>query len=674
MKAMRGTLAALVVSIFVLAGCAPKYDDQIVLEVGPNKLTLRDFENFYMRNSTSLEAARQSTPEEREKFLDLLTNYKLKLQDAYDRNLLNDPDIVSELRDYRVTLASTFIIEREITEPGIKRLYDHRQKQILAQHILFSMKPDATLEETLKVFNKAMDVLNRARRGENFDSLALKFSDDPSVKVNHGVVYYFTGGVMVGTNSFEDAAYGVKKGDLCQRPVRSTFGYQIFRVLDSEPTRLLRVRHIMARFQTNNPDSADVASALGRIKAVQDSLKKGRDFGSLAMKLSEDGGSTAQGGDLGWFERRRWVQPFDEAAFKLKTGEVSGIVRTPFGFHLLRLDSVKSLAPYSVMYPDLKKTYQQTRYGEDYTRYVDTLKKQFKYSFNESAFTEFLSHVDSAKTTDDSSWDAALTPAIRSMALMTVNGRAIPVDSIVSLLRKKQEFRSASLRRSDLKPHLDRIADSYLLEEKAVGLEARYPDFAALMKEYTDGIVLYKAEQTEVWNKTSVTDSSLRRYFSENRDKFAFPERVKIGEIEVESDTTALMLYDSLKHGADFASLATRWNEDPDLRSKGGLRGFQTVDTNEVIKQAAALEPGEVSDPIELDNGGYAIVKLYAKEPARRKTFEEAGAEVSNDYQEHISKALEKQWVDRIKQKYFVRQDTALLRNAFTSPQASRPR
>ena len=489
MKAMRGMLAALVVSIFVLAGCAPKYDDQIVLEVGPNKVTMRDFENFYMRNSTSLDAARQSTPQEREKFLELLTNYKLKLQDAYDRNLLNDPDIVSELRDYRVTLASTFIIEREITEPGIKRLYDHRQKQISAQHILFSMKPDASPEETLKVYTKAMDVLNRARRGENFDSLVLKFSEEPSAKTNHGVIYYFTGGVMVGTSSFEDAAYGVKKGDVFQRPVRSTFGYQIFRVLDSEPTRLLRVRHIMARFQTNNPDSADVASALGRIKAVQDSLKKGRDFASLAMKLSEDGGSTAQGGDLGWFERRRWVLPFDDAAFKLKVGEVSGIVRTPFGFHLLRLDSVKSLAPYSVMYSELKKTYQQTRYGEDYTRYIDTLKKRFKYSFNENAFTEFLSHVDSTKTTDDSSWDATLNPEVRSMTLITVNGRSIPVDSVISLLRKKQEFRSASLRRSDLKPHLDRIADSYLLEENAVGLEARYPDFASLMKEYTDGIV-----------------------------------------------------------------------------------------------------------------------------------------------------------------------------------------
>jgi peptidyl-prolyl cis-trans isomerase SurA len=672
MKALRGTLAALVVSIFMLSGCAPKYDDQIVLEVGPGKVTMRDFENFYMRNSTTLDAARQSTPEERVKFLDLLTNYKLKLQDAYDRNLLTDPEIVGELRDYRGTLASTFIIEKEITDPGIKRLYDHRQKQIRYQHILLSMKPESSPGDTLKLYTKAMDIIRRAKGHENFDSLALKFSEHPSVKADHGDNYYITGGME--EPAIEDAVFSMQKGEISPRPVRSAFGYQIIRILDMEPTKSVRVRHIMARFQSNNPDSADQASALGRIKAVQDSLKKGREFGSLATKLSEDPGSAGQGGDLGWFERRRWVQPFDEAAFKLKAGGTSGIVKTPFGFHLLHLDSVKSLAPYSVMFSDLKKTYQQTRYGEDYTRYIDTMKKRFNYSFNESAFTEFLSHVDSSKTTDDSSWDGTLTPAIRSMALMTVNGRSIPVDSVISLLRRKQEFRSASLRRSDLKPHIDRIADSYLMEEKAVGLEERYPDFAALMKEYTDGIVLYKAEQTEVWNKAVVTDSSLRSYFSENRDKFMFPERVKMGGIEVESDTVALLVYDSLKHGADFASLASRWNTDPDLRSNGGMMGSQIVDTNEVTKQAAALEPGQISEPIELDNGGFAIVKLYSKEPARRKTFEEAGAEVSNDYQDHISKALEKQWVDRIKQKYIVRQDTTLLKNAFTTPQASRSR
>jgi peptidyl-prolyl cis-trans isomerase SurA len=673
MKVKSGKLAAILLCVGALQGCAPKYDDQVVLEVGQNKVTMRDYENFYLRNSANIDAARQSSQEERERFLDLLTNYKLKLQDAYDRNMLADPEIVNELHDYRATLAATFVVEKEITAPGIKRLYERRQKQIHVQHILLPMKPDASPEDTLRLYTKAVDIIRRARAGESFDSLATKFSEAPPATMpGHGDLYFITGGKMV--SSFEDAIFSMQKGEISAKPVRTPFGYHVIRILDIEPTRSLKVRHMMARFQSTSPDSGEVAAALTRVKGMQDSLKKGWNFANLAMKLSEDGGSAGQGGDLGWFERARWVLPFDEACFKLLPGQVSPIVRTPFGFHLIQCDSAKSLPPYAAIEAELKKTYQQTRYNDDYAAYVDSLKREFGYSFNQDAFKSILANVDSAKTTDDSTWDEKLTPEIRKQALMTIDGRPVSVDTVISLLKTKQEYRSASLRAGDLRPHIDRMADAFLFEKKSEGLEARYPEFAALMKEYTDGIILYKLEQSEVWNKTTVSDTALRQFFESNREKFKFPERFKIGEIYLEADTTALMLYDSLKHGADFTALASQWNEDPDLKSKSGDKGFITADTDEVSKQAAALAIGDVSEPFELETGGYAIVKLIAKEPARQKTFEEAGAEVSNAYQEHESKMFEQQWVDRVKQKYPVRQNKDLLKNAFASPQASRSR
>ena len=671
MKLRSGTLAAFLLSLGMFHGCAPKYDDQIVLEVGQHKVTMRDYETFYLRNSTTLDVARKSTPADREHFLDLLTNYKLKLQDAYDRHLIDDPEITKELHEYRATLASTFLIEKEISGPGIRRLYERRQKQVHVQHILLPMKPDASPQDTLKLYTKATDIIRRAKAGENFDSLAIKFSEGPGASTNRGDIYFISGGKVPA--SLEDAIYSIPPGQIGPNPVRSPFGYHVVRVIETEPTRSIKVRHIMARFQNQTPDSAEVAGALTRIKGIQDSLKKGLDFAGLATKLSEDGGSSGQGGDLGWFERARWVLPFDQAAFKLKVGEVSGIVRTPFGFHILRCDSSKSLGSYASMESELKKTYQQTRYNDDYTAFVDSLKRQFGYSFHEEALKDLLSHVDSTKTTEDSAWDEKLTPEIRKSALMTIAGRPVTLDTVITILRNKPEFRSASLREGELKPHIDRIADAFLFEEKSAGLESRYPDFAALMKEYTDGIILYKLEQMEVWNKTTVTDSSLRKYYAENKDKFMFPPRLRIGEIYLEADTSALMIYDSLKHGADFTALATQWNEDADLKAKAGEKGFLIPDTGEVAAQASALAIGEISEPFELENGGYAIVKLLGKEPARQKSYEEAGAEVSNSYQEHQSKLLEQQWVDRVRQKFPVKQNKELLKNAFTSPQASGP-
>jgi peptidyl-prolyl cis-trans isomerase SurA len=207
-----------------------------------------------------------------------------------------------------------------------------------------------------------------------------------------------------------------------------------------------------------------------------------------------------------------------------------------------------------------------------------------------------------------------------------------------------------------------------LLDERSTGLEATYPEFASLMKEYQDGVVLFKAEQTEVWNKVAVNDTALHEYFDLNREKFQFPARVDYSELHVESDTLALLVYDSLSNGGDFSEFATRYNDDEELKSKGGSHGFQPVDSDELAAEAEAMEIGKISEPIELETGGFVIIKANGKEPARQKTFEEAGAEVSNAFQEFESKRLEKLWIERVAQQHPVTMFKEHLKNAFTVP------
>ncbi len=649
---------------FAFNGCSSGAENVIVAEVGASKVSLADYEAFYMKNSGNLEAAQKSSLDEREHFLDLLTNYKLKLQDAYDRNLLNDSDIQHELKDYRASLASSFLLEKELTEPGVRQLYDRRKINIRAQHILISVPQGSSPADTLKAYEKAMDIIRQAKTVP-FDSLVARYSEDPSAKENHGDLYYFTGGVMV--KAFEDAAYALKKGEISPVPSRSSFGYHIIKVLNIEPARSIKVRHIMARFQSTTPDSADTAKALGRIRAAQDSLKKGWDFSKLAIKFSEDAGSAPQGGELQWFDRRHYIEPFENAAFALKIGEVSGIVRTPFGYHIIKLDSAQGIPPYDVVHDQLKAMYQKNRYTEDFAVYIQGLKKEFGYTFNENTFTAFVAQLDSAKTTDDSAWDASVTPDVRKMEIMTINTIPITVDSVIGVLVNKSDYRDVSLRQAELRPKVERIAESFLVDTKSRGLESRNKDFATLMKEYTDGVVLYKAEQLEVWNKTTVTDSALKSFYEANREKFKFPEQVNINEIIFDSDTTALMIYDSLVHGGNFADLASRWNNDGGMRDKKGARGLVSVDADDATKRASTLKVGEFSEPIDIGHGNFAIVQLVGIEAPHDKTFEQAGAEVSNMYQEAESKRLEDAWLDKIRQRYPVRQYKENLKGAFQS-------
>ncbi len=80
-------------------------------------------------------------------------------------------------------------------------------------------------------------------------------------------------------------------------------------------------------------------------KAALERLKKGEDFAKLAGELSKDPGSGKEGGDLGWFEKERMVPEFAEAAFKLDKGGVSEIVKTQFGFHIIKVDDKRDKAP-----------------------------------------------------------------------------------------------------------------------------------------------------------------------------------------------------------------------------------------------------------------------------------------------------------------------------------------
>jgi peptidyl-prolyl cis-trans isomerase SurA len=495
----------------------------------------------------------------------------------------------------------------------------------------------------------------------------VRLSEDPSAKFNKGDLYYFTGGQM--TPPFENVAYSLKPGEIAPAPVRSGFGYHIIKVTNRQPSRgKIKAGHIMARFQTSAADSADTTNALARIRGIQDSLKKGMNFAELATKVSEDQGSAPQGGSLGWFERRRWIQPFDEVAFTLSAGQTSGIVRTPYGYHIIHCDSTSAFPSYAEMKDDVRKRYQEVRYNDDYIAFIANLKSEYKYSFDEGLFKEFLASIDTNQTTDDSAWSATVPASLRGRMLMSIKNSPISLDSFINVVSFKQDFRGTILREKELRNRADKYGEIMLLDERSTGLEATYPEFASLMKEYQDGVVLFKAEQTEVWNKVAVNDTALHEYFDLNREKFQFPARVDYSELHVESDTLALLVYDSLSNGGDFSEFATRYNDDEELKSKGGSHGFQPVDSDELAAEAEAMEIGKISEPIELETGGFVIIKANGKEPARQKTFEEAGAEVSNAFQEFESKRLEKLWIERVAQQHPVTMFKEHLKNAFTVP------
>jgi peptidyl-prolyl cis-trans isomerase C len=103
----------------------------------------------------------------------------------------------------------------------------------------------------------------------------------------------------------------------------------------------IRVSHILFRVSAEESQSAD-AVVKAKAEQVLARIRNGEDFGKLAQEFSEDPGSSRNSGELpGWSDKGKLVPPFEEAAYALKPGEMSGLVRTRFGYHIIKLLEIR---------------------------------------------------------------------------------------------------------------------------------------------------------------------------------------------------------------------------------------------------------------------------------------------------------------------------------------------
>jgi peptidyl-prolyl cis-trans isomerase C len=137
----------------------------------------------------------------------------------------------------------------------------------------------------------------------------------------------------------------------------------------------VRASHILIKVDADATE-AQKTEARKKITAIQQKLKKGEDFASLAENYSEDT-TSKKGGDLGYFGRGQMVEPFEEAAFSLKPNEISDIVETQYGYHLIKVVDKKPEAKltYAEVKDRLDQYLKQQKLQSAEKLYIDNLRK-----------------------------------------------------------------------------------------------------------------------------------------------------------------------------------------------------------------------------------------------------------------------------------------------------------
>ncbi|HUE95041.1 MAG TPA: peptidylprolyl isomerase [Longimicrobiaceae bacterium] len=142
---------------------------------------------------------------------------------------------------------------------------------------------------------------------------------------------------------------------------------------EGAPGERVHARHILRTWPQGATD-AQKDSVRGETEDLLERIRGGADFAQLAREFSEDG-SASVGGDLGWFQRGDMISTLDQAAFALEPGEVSDVVETAFGFHILRVEE-REIPPFEEVAPSFRELIQTERLQHAESLYIAGLEAE----------------------------------------------------------------------------------------------------------------------------------------------------------------------------------------------------------------------------------------------------------------------------------------------------------
>ncbi len=669
-------LPALLVALAVYSGCGSaeravrpaQTDPSVVAVIGDETLTLNEFEARYARSVGGADAARQDSLAELKDFLNRYVDFRLKVHAAEAAGLSDDPAIQAEVAQYRDQLAQPYLMEQEVMEPLQRALYGRLKEAVNTSHILVRVQPDASPQDTLAAYNRAVAIRDSVLAGADFGDLAERLSEDPSAQAQgqpgyRGELGVIPAGRAVG--EFEDMAYNTPVGAVS--PVfRSQFGYHLLRVNSRKPASPeRRVAHIM--IIPASPSAADSLGAIQQLEDLRSRALAGEDFGALAKQYSQHQQSGQQGGDLGFYLSADIEQGapegFKEAAFALKNeGDISDVVVTPFGMHLIKLLEIKEIGSYESMRDELKGLLaRMPRTREAQSNFIKGVFDRNALAIDTAAVVSIFGSVPAD----------SLLPHLRRLdfADADLSRQVVSLGDSAWTVLNVAEFAAASNvpYNPDLTAQVTAILDAFAASKAMpyamATLENEDAEFARIMQEYRDGMLLFRLMEDSVWTAASQDSAALEAYYAAHAAEYNFGDRTRVVTFYSGRPATLEQVGTLLGQGYSPEEVLAEMRSDSLLNIRVDTT-YLSGATNSVFDRALSLSEGQYTEPLQ-NQRGYILLLNAGTDAARPQTFAEARAEVVADYQEVLEKAL----MERLRNATVVRTYPEHLANAFAGQQ-----
>ncbi|NJC26429.1 peptidyl-prolyl cis-trans isomerase SurA [Lewinella antarctica] len=634
---------------FVLTAAAltAQADSDVLFTVDDTDVTVGEFKYIYAKsNGDEADYSKASVQE----YLDLYERFKLKVARARAMGLDTISSLQRELEGYRKQLADNYIIDRQVTDKLVEQLYERQQKDVEFSHIFFKFTGQPTPADTLAMFTKVAGVKNDVTP-ENFAAKAAELSDDGYSKSRGGRVGFVNAPFPKGLGNLEAALY-TSPANTIIGPIRTSSGYHLATKLSERPAYgEMEVGHVLVRKEKGTPMGGPVPAKMQEAKAMIDA---GEDFARVAAELSEDRETKNNAGYLGFFGINFYDPAFEQAAFALDTdGAISDVVETQAGYHLIRRVFRRRALPLDDVRPLLEgKIKQDPRFTDAKKRLLDRTRKDANLVEQRPALRAFTASLDDVQFAG-ARWEP--TESTENPVLYTMDGgQRGTVADFQQFILKNSRLRTGLARSSQATTAsvVDQLYGDWLDEETIKYAESRlekdYPDFAALMREYREGILLFEATKLEVWDKATDDTSGLASFYENHRDDYQWEKRAEVSRyvVSTKADLDVNQVLDFTKSN-DPAAVTTKFRTDA-IEITTDKYEYDRLADMEMLKP----EVGSVSMiKNDLRDGTSTFYKVESLVPAARKELSEARGYVIADYQDE----LERRWVEQLRTEYPVK-------------------
>ncbi len=608
--------------------------DDVLLTIGNDDIKASEFVRVYNKN---LDLVQDENQKNVDSYLELFINYQLKVKEARRLKLDENANYLKEFSNYKKQLAKNYMSDNTVTDALVQEAYERTTNDVKVAHVL--IRVDESVTDTLAVYNKMLRLRERFIN-EGFEALKYDVHDGKSIFAED--LGYFGGFKMV--YAFENVAFSTPVGEVSM-PFRTRFGYHILKVFDKRQSLgEVTVAHIMVN--TKQRDSTLDPEA--RINQIYEKLVQGEKFESLAKQFSDDKNSSPKGGVLAPIVGGQLrSKEFEDVAFSLeRENDISKPFQTDFGWHIVKLISKKEIEPFEEVEQKLQsKVKRDSRSALINEALVKNLIE--KYEVKEYK-DEGLAYMETILDDDFMKASRGILKTIKEGTLISIRDTIFTYKDFAEYLmssQRKYNGKQIGFSTSLVKEY-DRYLELQLLKYHEDNLESENEDFAFVLKEYRDGLLLFDLMEKEVWNSAAKDSIGLKKFYEKNRSNYIWPDRVDAVMWSSASEKTIQTLKTNLDQGVSIDSISAIVAADDTLNAITTARVFE--EGNQMLPENFKFEKG-ISKIYE-HNDSFHVIAVNTVLPSTNKTLEESRGLVVTDFQNQI----EENWLASLRKRFKV--------------------